>query len=52
MPLHFAFGVVGSVSTPGSVPYLVPLLFFAGTLGFAGYGLFLLRNPRVRADGS
>jgi membrane protease YdiL (CAAX protease family) len=48
--LHFAFGFVGGVSTPGTVPYLVPLLFLAGTLGSLGYGLFLLRPP-VRADG-
>ena len=49
--LHFASAFVSSVSTPGAVPYLVPLLFFAGTLGLVVYGLFLIRNPRVRADG-
>lgn len=50
--LHFALGFLAEISTPGTVPYLVPLLFGAGTLGFIGYGLFLIRNQRVRADSS
>lgn len=48
--LHSILGFVGAVATPGAAQYLVVL--FASTLGFVIYGLFLLRNPRVRADGA
>lgn len=48
---HFVLTFATSISTPRTIPYLVPLLTVASVLGFAGYGLFLLRNPRVRADG-
>lgn len=44
-----AHGFVRVVSTPATVPYLISLRFFAHTLGFVGYGLFLLRNSRVQA---
>jgi len=52
MLVHAVFGFAGAISTPGAVPYLVLLLAIASTLGFVGYGMFLLRNPRVRADGA
>jgi uncharacterized protein len=48
---HFALNLAGDISTPNAVPYLVPLILITSTLGFVVYGLFLLRNPRVRADG-
>ncbi len=48
---HFLFSFVSSISTPETVPYLVPILNIANTVGFVTYGLFLLRNRRVRADG-
>ena len=51
MLLHFVLSAIGEISTPETVPYLVTLLIFALTLGFVGYGLFLLRDSRVRADG-
>jgi membrane protease YdiL (CAAX protease family) len=51
MLVHAVSGFASDISTPGTVPYLVLLLTIASTLGFAGYGLFLLRNPHVRADG-
>lgn len=47
--LHSAFAFAIGISTLGSAGYL--LLLISSTLGFVGYGLFLLRNPRVRADG-
>ena len=49
---HLAFALPFSISTPDTVPYLLPLLALACTVGFVAYGLFLLRNPRVRADGT
>ncbi|MDQ3911611.1 MAG: CPBP family intramembrane metalloprotease [Actinomycetota bacterium] len=51
LALHFVLKLFGEISTPESVPSLVLLLVFASTLGFIGYGLFLLRNPRVQKDG-
>jgi uncharacterized protein len=51
MLVHAVYSFAGDISTPGAVPYLILLLAIASTLGFVGYGLFLLRNPRVRADG-
>ncbi len=48
---HFALNLAGDISTPDAVPYLDPLILITSTLGFVVYGLFLLRNPRVRADG-
>ena len=51
LALHFVLKLFGEISTPESVPSLVLLLVFASTLGFIGYGLFLLRNPHVQKDG-
>lgn len=50
--LHLALGLSAEFSTPEAIPYLSLLLVLATTLGFAGYGLILLRNPRARADGA
>ncbi|MDQ3832749.1 MAG: CPBP family intramembrane metalloprotease [Actinomycetota bacterium] len=52
MLVHAVFSFAGTISTPGAVPYLILLLVIASTLGFVGYGVFLLRNSRVRADGA
>jgi membrane protease YdiL (CAAX protease family) len=49
--VHLALGFANNVSMTGNVPYLRILLYLAGTLGFVGYGLFLLRSRRARADG-
>ena len=49
--VHAVSDFASDISMPGAVPYLILLLTIASTLGFAGYGLFLLRNPHVRADG-
>lgn len=49
--LHLVFNVAGEISTPGTIPYLRPLLAFAIPFVLLGYGLFLLRNHRVQADG-
>ena len=49
--VHAVSDFASDISMPGTVPYLILLLTIASTLGFAGYGLFLLRNPHVRADG-
>jgi hypothetical protein len=38
-----------SIATLGTVTY--PLIMLLSTLGFVAYGLYLLRNPQVRADG-
>ena len=51
MLVHAVLSFAGQISTPGAVPYLILLLAVASTLGFVGYGLFLLRNPYVRTDG-
>ena len=48
--LHFVFDLSGEIAAPGSVPYLRPLLALATPLVLLAYGLFLLRNPRVRSD--
>lgn len=47
--VHAALAYVPTVSTLGSTKY--PILIWISTLGFALYGLLLLRNHRVRADG-
>ena len=47
--LHTLVSLATVISTPSAILYL--LLLLLGTLGFVAYGLFLLRNPRVRADG-
>ncbi|HZB81940.1 MAG TPA: hypothetical protein VE288_03720, partial [Rubrobacteraceae bacterium] len=52
MLVHAVFSFASAISTPGAVPYLILLLGIASTLGFVGYGVLLLRNPRVRADGA
>jgi hypothetical protein len=38
-----------SIATLGTFTY--PLMMLLSTLGFVAYGLYLLRNPQVRADG-
>ncbi len=47
--LHAFIAVAIASSAPGANLYLVLLLL--STFGFVAYGLLLLRNPRVRADG-
>lgn len=47
--VHAALAYVPTISALGSTKY--PILVWTSTLGFALYGLFLLRNRRVRADG-
>ncbi len=47
--VHTAFAFAVSIATLGAVTY--PLMMFLSTVGFVAYGLYLLRNPRVRADG-
>ena len=47
--LHVFVALALVVSTPGAPLYLALLLL--STLGFVVYGLLLLRNPSVRADG-
>lgn len=49
--LHLVFNVAGEISTPGTIPYLRPLLALAIPFVLLGYGLFLLRNRCARADG-
>ncbi len=46
---HTAFAFAISIATLGSVTYRLMMLL--STLGFIAYGLYLLRNQRVRADG-
>ncbi|CAA9459038.1 MAG: hypothetical protein AVDCRST_MAG02-1830 [uncultured Rubrobacteraceae bacterium] len=46
---HAAFAFAIDVSTLGTVTY--PIVMLLSTLGFVAYGLFLLRNRQVRADG-
>jgi uncharacterized protein len=48
--VHTAFAFAVSIATLGAVTY--PLMMLLSTLGFVAYGLYLLRNPRVRADGA
>jgi len=50
--LHLALGLSAEFSTPETIPYLSLLFILTTTLGFVGYGLILLRNPRARADGA
>ena len=47
--VHTALAFAVSIATLGTVTY--PLMMLLSTLGFVAYGLYLLRNPRVRADG-
>jgi membrane protease YdiL (CAAX protease family) len=47
--VHTAFAFAVSIATLGTFTY--PLMMLLSTLGFVAYGLYLLRNPRVRADG-
>jgi membrane protease YdiL (CAAX protease family) len=47
--VHTAFAFAVSIATLGTATY--PLMMLLSTLGFVAYGLYLLRNPRVRADG-
>ena len=46
---HTVFAFAVSIATLGTVTY--PLMMLLSTLGFVAYGLYLLRNPQVRADG-
>ena len=47
--VHAVFAFAVSIATLGAFTY--PLMMLLSTLGFVAYGLYLLRNPRVRADG-
>jgi uncharacterized protein len=47
--IHTVFAFAVGIATLGTVTY--PLVMLLSTLGFVAYGLYLLRNPRVRADG-
>ena len=47
--VHTALAFAVSIATLGTVTY--PLMMLLSTLGFVAYGLYLLRNPQVRADG-
>lgn len=47
--VHTALAYVPTISALGSAKY--PILVWVSTLGFVLYGLFLLRNRRVRSDG-
>lgn len=47
--IHTTFAFVVDIATLGTVTYRLMMLL--STLGFAAYGLYLLRNRRVRADG-
>ena len=47
--VHTAFAFAVSIATLGTFTY--PLMMLLSTLGFFAYGLYLLRNPQVRADG-
>lgn len=47
--VHTALAYVPTISALGSAKY--PILVWISTLGFVLYGLFLLRNRRVRSDG-
>ena len=47
--IHTIFAFAVGIATLGAVTY--PLMMLLSTLGFVAYGLYLLRNPRVRADG-
>ena len=47
--IHTVFAFAVGIATLGALTY--PLMMLLSTLGFAAYGLYLLRNPMVRADG-
>ncbi|CAA9461103.1 MAG: hypothetical protein AVDCRST_MAG58-2594 [uncultured Rubrobacteraceae bacterium] len=47
--IHTVFAFAVSIATLGVFTY--PLMMLLSTVGFVAYGLYLLRNPRVRADG-
>ena len=47
--IHTVLAFAVGIATLGAVTY--PLMMLLSTLGFLAYGLYLLRNPRVRADG-
>ena len=47
--VHTVFAFVVSVSTLGTFRFRLVILL--STIGFVAYGLYLLRNPRVRANG-
>ncbi|MDQ4126605.1 MAG: CPBP family intramembrane metalloprotease [Actinomycetota bacterium] len=47
--VHTAFAFSADIATLGTITY--PLMMLLSTLGFVAYGLYLLRNRRVRADG-
>jgi membrane protease YdiL (CAAX protease family) len=52
MLFHAAFNFTNGITKPETVPGLIPLLTFAVTLGFLGYGLFLLRDSWLPGSGS
>jgi membrane protease YdiL (CAAX protease family) len=47
--VHTIFAFVVSISTLGTFRFRLVILL--STVGFVAYGLYLLRNPRVRANG-
>jgi uncharacterized protein len=47
--VHTIFAFVVSISTLGTFRFR--LVIIISTVGFVAYGLYLLRNPRVRANG-
>jgi uncharacterized protein len=47
--VHTIFAFVVSISTLGAFRFRLVILL--STVGFVAYGLYLLRNPRVRANG-
>lgn len=47
--IHTAFAFAVAIATLGNANYRLMMLL--STLGFIAYGLYLLRNPRIRADG-
>jgi membrane protease YdiL (CAAX protease family) len=47
--IHTAFAFAVSIATLGTFTFRLVMLL--GTVGFVAYGLYLLRDPRVRADG-
>ena len=47
--IHTVFAFAVGIATLGTVTY--PVMMLLSTLGIVAYGLYLLRNPRVRADG-
>ena len=47
--VHTAFAFAVGVATLGTFTFRLVILL--STIGFVAYGLYLLRNPRIRADG-